>query len=163
AAARRRRGQRERMGDAEWARKQVEAAAAARAASQREQPFAVKLSFLECDSRHPFGTGGDPPKFLTAATALAMTLAKGQGRVWRGGDPGGGKNSLGVARGILPESLLLESLRRDRLRRVTIALDRVTTVVSPGGLLLIAQRGHALPSVARQAATEGVREWGVEA
>ncbi|CAM9768413.1 unnamed protein product, partial [Choristocarpus tenellus] len=123
AARHRRASRRGREGDAEWARRSVEAAAAARASSQRGKPFAVRLTFVAHDSRHIFGAGGDPPKFLAAATSLAMgTLRKGQG----------------------PDRRLLEILRRDRERRATFALDRVVTVVSPGGLLSMVSTAHTL-------------------
>lgn len=82
-------------------------------------------------NRHIFGSGGDTPNVLAAAGRLATAAARGSAPP--------------------PEPGLLGSLRRDRERRVSVAIDRLSFVASPNGFLTAARAATALESAVTEA------------
>ncbi|CAM9124002.1 unnamed protein product [Laminaria digitata] len=118
--------------DTSSAKEKIEAAAATMAEKQKRETSALFISFIECDKKHIFGSGGDTPNVLAAAGRLATAAARGSAPP--------------------PEPGLLGSLRRDRERRVSVAIDRLSFVASPHGFLTAARAATALESAVTEAA-----------
>lgn len=97
--------------------------------------------------RYIFGSGGDTPNILAAVGRLVTCAARGSAPI--------------------PEPGLLGRLRRDRERRASVAIDRLSFVASPNGFLTAARAATALEAAAAaasRAASPTVRkENGMEA
>lgn len=77
-------------------------------------------------ARYIFGSGGDTPNMMAAVGRLATAAARGAAPP--------------------PEPGLLERLRRDRERRASVVIDRLSFVASPNGFLTAARAATALES-----------------
>lgn len=84
--------------------------------------------------RHIYGSGGDSPHLLAAARRLAVAAARGAAPP--------------------PEPGLLECLRRDRERRISAVVDRLSFVASPNGFLTAARAATAIEGAIAAAAAE---------
>lgn len=82
-------------------------------------------------TRYIFGSGGDSPNVLTAASRLAVSAARGSAPP--------------------PEPGVLEFLCRDRERRASVAIDRLSFVTSPNGFLTAARAATSLEAAAKAA------------
>lgn len=102
------------------------------AASSHETGFHQYVASVIKSIRYIFAAGGDSPNIMAAVGRLVMYAA-------RGASPP-------------PEPGLLERLRRDRERRATVAIDKLSFVASPNGFLAAAKAASTLDSVAAAAA-----------
>lgn len=93
-------------------------------------------------ARHIFGSGGDTPNVLAAAGRLATAAARGSAPP--------------------PEPGLLASLRRDRERRISVTIDRLSFVVSPNGFLTAARAATAFECAVSEAAAASRLSPGVD-
>ncbi|CAM9636690.1 unnamed protein product, partial [Ectocarpus sp. 13 AM-2016] len=118
--------------DATSARERIEAAAATLAENQKRETSALLISFVACDKRHIFGSGGDSPNVVAAVGRLAASASRGSAPP--------------------PEPGLLECLSRDRERRASLSIDQISFVAAPSGLLTAARAATSLEAAAAEAA-----------
>ncbi|CAM9614355.1 unnamed protein product, partial [Ectocarpus fasciculatus] len=118
--------------DATSAREKIEAAAATLAENQKRETSALLISFVACDKRHIFGSGGDSPHVVAAVGRLAASASRGSAPP--------------------PEPGLLECLSRDRERRASVSIDQISFVAAPSGFLTAARAATSLEAAAAEAA-----------